>query len=73
MARALAIVALSALPKPCQRCVEGAGGGIAASDRQAIKQHILSLMLQAPKQVQVRRRHRLCHMYNVLCYIIYIV
>ncbi|CAJ1447658.1 unnamed protein product [Effrenium voratum] len=37
-----------------QWCVEGAGGGISASDRQAIKQHILSLMLQAPKQVQVQ-------------------
>ncbi|OLP76501.1 Exportin-2, partial [Symbiodinium microadriaticum] len=36
-----------------QWCVEGAGG-ISASDRQAIKQHILSLMLQAPKQVQVQ-------------------
>ncbi|CAE7659585.1 cse1l [Symbiodinium pilosum] len=36
-----------------QWCIEGAGG-IAASDRQAIKQHILSLMLQAPKQVQVQ-------------------
>lgn len=37
-----------------QWCVEGAGGGISSSDRQAIKQHILSLMLQAPKQVQVQ-------------------
>jgi len=37
-----------------QWSVEGAGGGIAAADRQAIKQHILSLMLQAPKQVQVQ-------------------
>ncbi|CAE7469287.1 cse1l [Symbiodinium natans] len=36
-----------------QWCVEGAGG-ISTSDRQAIKQHILSLMLQAPKQVQVQ-------------------
>jgi len=36
-----------------QWCIEGAGG-ISASDRQAIKQHILSLMLQAPRQVQVQ-------------------
>lgn len=34
--------------------VDAAGGGISASDRQAIKQHLLSLMLQAPKQVQVQ-------------------
>eukprot|EP00929_Paragymnodinium_shiwhaense_P111726 TRINITY_DN80014_c0_g1_i1.p1 TRINITY_DN80014_c0_g1~~TRINITY_DN80014_c0_g1_i1.p1 ORF type:complete len:959 (+),score=227.64 TRINITY_DN80014_c0_g1_i1:109-2985(+) len=29
-------------------------GGISATDRQAIKQHLLSLMLQAPKPVQVQ-------------------
>ncbi|CAK0906636.1 unnamed protein product [Prorocentrum cordatum] len=35
--------------------VEGvAGAGVSASDRQAIKQHLLSLMLQAPKPVQVQ-------------------
>eukprot|EP00933_Yihiella_yeosuensis_P027476 TRINITY_DN21379_c0_g1_i1.p1 TRINITY_DN21379_c0_g1~~TRINITY_DN21379_c0_g1_i1.p1 ORF type:complete len:966 (+),score=204.50 TRINITY_DN21379_c0_g1_i1:60-2957(+) len=37
-----------------QWSVEGAGGGISESDRQAIKQHLLSLMLQASKQVQVQ-------------------
>lgn len=37
-----------------QWSVEAAGGGIPPSDRQAIKQHLLSLMLQAPKQVQVQ-------------------
>ncbi|CAE8654897.1 unnamed protein product, partial [Polarella glacialis] len=37
-----------------QWTVQGAGGGITAPDRQAIKQHLLSLMLQAPKQVQVQ-------------------
>lgn len=29
-------------------------GGISVSDRQAIKQHLLSLMLQAPKAIQVQ-------------------
>lgn len=37
-----------------QWSVEGVGGGISASDRQAIKQHLLTLMLQAPKPVQVQ-------------------
>jgi len=37
-----------------QWSVEGVGGGISAPDRQAIKQHLLSLMLQAPKQIQVQ-------------------
>jgi len=37
-----------------QWTVEAAGGGVAPSDRQAIKQHLLSLMLQAPKLVQVQ-------------------
>jgi len=37
-----------------QWSVDGVAGGIAVSDRQAIKQHLLSLMLQAPKQVQVQ-------------------
>jgi len=35
--------------------VEGvAGAGVAATDRQAIKQHLLALMLQAPKPIQVQ-------------------
>lgn len=34
--------------------VDAAVGGIAANDRQAIKQHLLSLMLQAPKLLQVQ-------------------
>lgn len=37
-----------------QWSVEGVGGGIAAADRQAIKQHLLTLMLQAPKPIQVQ-------------------
>lgn len=37
-----------------QWSVEAAQGGISASDRQAIKHHLLSLMLQAPKPVQVQ-------------------
>mmetsp|Transcript_81971 Transcript_81971/g.171553 ORF Transcript_81971/g.171553 Transcript_81971/m.171553 type:complete len:967 (+) Transcript_81971:128-3028(+) len=35
-----------------QWCIEGAGG-VPPSDRQAIKQHLLGLMLQTPKPVQV--------------------
>mmetsp|Transcript_55561 Transcript_55561/g.157796 ORF Transcript_55561/g.157796 Transcript_55561/m.157796 type:complete len:967 (-) Transcript_55561:328-3228(-) len=37
-----------------QWSVEAVGSGISASDRQAIKQHLLTLMLQAPTQVQVQ-------------------
>lgn len=34
--------------------MDAASGGVSASDRQAVKQHLLMLMLQAPKQVQVQ-------------------
>jgi len=37
-----------------QWSVDGQAGGIAESDRQAIKQHLLTLMLQAPKAMQVQ-------------------
>eukprot|EP00928_Gymnodinium_smaydae_P076155 TRINITY_DN5913_c0_g3_i1.p1 TRINITY_DN5913_c0_g3~~TRINITY_DN5913_c0_g3_i1.p1 ORF type:complete len:1066 (+),score=253.50 TRINITY_DN5913_c0_g3_i1:716-3913(+) len=37
-----------------QWCIDPAQGGIPVADRQAIKQHLLGLMLQAPKPVQVQ-------------------
>jgi len=37
-----------------QWLVDGQAGGISASDKQAIKQHLLTLMLQASKPVQVQ-------------------